>query len=163
MPWAHELPTLDELHERILSWQIKRLDQRDIVYGVFLPDGRAIGGTGFHDRVGEFGIEIGYWVDFAHERKGYVTEWVSALVRLALERLRVDRVEIHCDPANTRSAAVPLRLGFVSEGTLRRRSRGSDGNPSDSAIFSLYASEWRQTPSASAVVRAWDDLGRRLI
>lgn len=163
MPWAKELPTLDELYERILGWQIREPGQREIVYGVFLPDGTPIGGTGYHNRVGELGIELGYWIDFAFERKGYVTEWVAALTRLAFERQGLDRVEIRCDPANTRSAAVPARLGFTREALLPRRARGSDGRPADSLVFCLYASAWRETPCATSSVRAWDDLGRRLI
>jgi RimJ/RimL family protein N-acetyltransferase len=34
------------------------------------------------------------------------------LTRILLELDGIDRVEIHCDEANTRSAAVPQRLGY---------------------------------------------------
>mgnify|MGYP006158626091 CR=1 FL=1 len=34
---------------------------------------------------------------------------------------QIDRVEIHCDPANVRSASVPRKLGFRHEATLHRR------------------------------------------
>lgn len=163
MPWARQLPTLDELYERILGWQIKKPGQREVVYGVFSPEGRILGGTGFHERVGELGLEIGYWVDLEAEGKGYVTEWVAALTRLGIEALGLDRLEIHCSPRNTRSAAVPGRLGFACEGTLPRRTRGADGQPEDSQIFCLYASAYPDTPCAQAQVKAWDGLGRRLL
>jgi RimJ/RimL family protein N-acetyltransferase len=163
MPWAVTLPTQAEMHERVLQWQVKKPGQREVVYGVFTPEGRVVGGTGYHERVGEFGLEIGYWVDLHFQGKGYVTEWVAAMVKLGIEVLKLDRLEIHCDPLNVRSAAVPDRLGFVCEGVLPRRNRGSDGQPADSKIFCLYASGYAASPSAKAQVRAWDGLGRRLV
>jgi RimJ/RimL family protein N-acetyltransferase len=163
MPWATTLPTLAEMHERVLQWQVKKPGQREVFYGVFTPEGRVVGGTGYHERVGEYGLEIGYWIDLQFQGKGYVTEWVAAMTRLGIEVLELDRLEIHCDPLNTRSAAVPDRLGFTFEGVLPRRNRGSDGQPTDTKIFCLYASGYPTSPAADAQVRAWDALGRRLM
>lgn len=163
MLWARESPTVDEMLARIVEWERLGRLGRDIVYGVFGPDGRVIGGTGLHDRVGETAREIGYWVDRDHERKGFVTEWCAALLRVGFEVLELDRMEIHCDPENERSAAVPRRMGFTHEATLPRRTIGIDGKPRDSMIWTMFAEDFARSSFAKTAVRAWDAVGRRLI
>lgn len=57
-------------------------------------------------------LEIGYWLDRAVTGQGYATEAVRALLELSLRVPGIEQVEIHCDPRNLASAAVPRRLGF---------------------------------------------------
>jgi RimJ/RimL family protein N-acetyltransferase len=85
----------------------------DFAYLVFDGGERTVvGGAGLHRRVGPGAIEIGYWVDVAHIGRGIATAVAGALTDAALALPDVDRVEIHCDEANVRSAAVPRRLGY---------------------------------------------------
>ncbi len=74
-----------------------------------------VGGTGLHRRIGEDGLEIGYWRRADAGGRGLVTTWSAALTRAAFALDGVERVEIHCDEANVASAAVPRRLGFTLE------------------------------------------------
>lgn len=159
MTWARTVPTPSEMLERVRGWQAQFARSEDLVYGLFLPDGRLIGATGLHARIGPDALEVGYWVDADHEGKGYVTEAVAAVTRLALEARKLDRVEIHCDPRNARSANVAQRLGFRLEATLPRRTRDPEGGFSDSMIWTLYASDRPELPP----IRAWDGAGRRLL
>ena len=78
-------------------------------------DGSVLGGTGLHDRIGPDGLEIGYWRRAGAGGRGLVTQCSAALTRAAFDLRDVVRVEIHCDEANTASAAVPRRLGYVLE------------------------------------------------
>jgi RimJ/RimL family protein N-acetyltransferase len=73
---------------------------------------RVVGGSGLHRRIGPGAIEIGYWVHVDHGDRGIATALARALTDAALALPDVDRVEIHCDEANVRSAAVPRRLGY---------------------------------------------------
>ncbi|RFU42468.1 N-acetyltransferase [Actinomadura logoneensis] len=80
-------------------------------------DGSAVGGgiagtVGLHDRLGPDALEIGYWVHVAHTGRGLATRAAGALTEVALGLPGVERVEIRCDVANKRSAAVPPRLGY---------------------------------------------------
>ncbi len=163
MTWANDVPTTDEMLARIVEFQRQSWVGRDMVYGVFGREGQVVGGTGLHDRIGEFGREIGYWTDQAHEGKGYVTEWCAALLRVGFDVLALDRIEIHCDPENERSAAVPRRLGFTHEATLPRRTAGVDGQPRDTMIWTLYADTFHTSELAKSEVWAWDGAGRRLL
>ena len=71
-----------------------------------------IGSCGLHDRIGAGGLEIGYWVRSDCTGRGVATSAASALTASALGLDGVSRVEIRCDAANVRSAAIPPKLGF---------------------------------------------------
>ncbi|MGH8195965.1 MAG: GNAT family N-acetyltransferase [Woeseiaceae bacterium] len=57
-------------------------------------------------------LEIGYWLRSDVTGKGYATESARAMLQLSLALPGIRQVEIHCDPRNVSSAAVPQRLGF---------------------------------------------------
>jgi RimJ/RimL family protein N-acetyltransferase len=81
-------------------------------FGIFDTEGNVLGAIGLHDRLGAGAVEIGYWCHTAHSGRGVITRSAAALTRIALALPGVDRVEIHCDEANVRSAAVARRLGY---------------------------------------------------
>src|SRR6185436_1084270 len=114
-------------------------------------------------RVGDGAREIGYWIATAHAGKGLATESTGALVRVGFEVERLERVEIHCDPANVRSLAIPRKLGFRHEGTLRARTPRRRGEPADRMIWTILAAEYPETPCARAALRAFDALGRTIL
>jgi RimJ/RimL family protein N-acetyltransferase len=165
MPWAANEPV--ELSQRV-QWLRKcrgnfDLD-KDYIYGVFnLEETKVLGGTGLHTRAGENAREIGYWIHKDYTHQGLATELSAALTRVAFEIDQVERVEIHCDPNNTYSAAVPRKLGYTYEGTLRARSVNSDGSPSDSMIWTLLRVEYPSSPSATAPIEAYNAIGERLL
>ncbi len=163
MPWARSLPTLDELLDNVSGFLAAFLRGTDLVYGIFLPDGRPIGGCGLHPRIGPEGQEIGYWLAADRQGHGYVTEAAGALTRLALECQRKRVVEIHCDPRNTKSAAVPARLGFTHTGTLPARMMDAAGRPRDTMIWSLTSEGFPDSPARRVRAVARDALGRRLL
>lgn len=76
--------------------------------------------------------------------------------------MKVDRVEIHCHPANVASAAIPRKLGFTHEATRRRVMRDSAGAPCDSMIWTLLASEYPASLAARIEITAYDAMGHRI-
>ena len=81
-------------------------------------DGRVLGGGGLHRRGGPETIEIGYWRRADAGGRGVVTALAGALTGVGLELDGIERVEIHCDVANSASAAVPRRLGYRLDGVI---------------------------------------------
>jgi RimJ/RimL family protein N-acetyltransferase len=79
---------------------------------VVTVDQRAVGSIGLHARIGAGALEIGYWIHSAFTGHGIATTCAGALTTAALALPDVTRVEIHCDEANVRSAAIPRRLGY---------------------------------------------------
>jgi len=170
MPWAKEEPSDSQTRiDRLRRFRGNFDLGKDFIYGVFDADeSRVLGGTGLHTRVqdaapGFPAREIGYWIHKDHINQGLATEISAALTRVAFEVDQVDRVEIHCEPQNVRSAAIPRKLGFQHEATLARRLRTTFGEPRETMIWSLFADDYLGTPSARAQIEAYDAIGRRLI
>jgi ribosomal-protein-serine acetyltransferase len=113
MPWiAVEPQTPADRLALMNQWQTEWEGGGDVVVGAFL-DGAVVGSAGLHRRRGPGVLEVGYWVDKAHLRKGFATEIAETLTTAAFTVTGIDRVEIHHDKANIASAGVPRRLGFT--------------------------------------------------
>lgn len=165
MPWAHEEPK--DLQQRV-AWLRQARGQfdlgQDFIYGIFNPDEtQVLGALGLHSRVGDDALEIGYWIHAHHIKQGLATEAAAALTKIAFEVNQVARVEIHCDPTNLRSAAVPQRLGFTHEATLRQRVENHEGHRRDSMIWSLFAEDYPASQAATAVIEAFDAIGQKIL
>lgn len=117
-----------------------------------------------HTRRGEGVFEIGYWIRASRAGEGLATEATAALTRVAFEVCGVERVEIRADPANLPSLAIPRKLGFVEEGTLRRVAHGPDGAPlqADAVVFALLRDEFPASPPAAIGLEAFDAAGNRI-
>jgi RimJ/RimL family protein N-acetyltransferase len=161
MPWAMSEPEDVSMKVmRIRRWRAQFDFDKDYTYGIFNEDESAVlGGTGLHTRPAKNAFEIGYWIHANHVNRGLATEISAALTRVAFTLPQIDRVEIHCDPANVRSASVPRKLGFRHEATLHRRAVRSDGTPRDTMIWSIFADEFAKSPAATAKVKIYDILG----
>lgn len=111
--------------------------------------GELLGGTGFHFidwTVPAF--HIGYWLTTNGGGRGYMTESVRLLIRFAFEHFAAQRLVITCDAENVKSRAIPERLGFVLEATLRNDARAPDGRLRDTLIYAMtpddfLAGRWR--------------------
>ncbi len=115
MAWAiPERNTLEARAAFIDECRAKADDGREAHYLVVDPaDGRVVGACGLHDRIGNDGREIGYWLASAVTGRGLMTRITGTLTDLALGCHDVTRVEVHCDAANAPSNGVPRRLGFT--------------------------------------------------
>jgi len=100
------------------------------------------GTLNFHrvDKIHNTG-EVGYWLSKSHSGKGIMTLAVKELVRIGFEELNLNTIEIHCAEGNTKSRAIPERLGFTYEATLRQR-EWLYSKYVDHAIYSMLASEY---------------------
>jgi RimJ/RimL family protein N-acetyltransferase len=166
MPWAHEDPQPLEVKAELLRRFRGQFDLgQNFVYGLFSPDeSELVGGSGFHPRVGGNAFEIGYWIRASEDGKGLATESTAALTRVGFEVCGVDRMEIHVEPPNEKSARIPQKLGYVEEARLRRRLYpGPGGEPRDTIVFTMFRSEFPGTPAASAQLQAFDAMGQRVL
>jgi ribosomal-protein-serine acetyltransferase len=86
-------------------------------------------------------VEIGYWLAAEFQGHGLMTRACRALVDYAFTKLQLNRVEIRCATGNLRSQAIPERLGFTREGTLREGEWLYD-HFVDLIVYSMLAREW---------------------
>ena len=87
-------------------------------YGIFCP--QLVGVIGYHklDWANQK-TEIGYWLGKSFQGKGLMTKACQALIQYAFIELGLNRVQIACATHNHKSSAIPQRLGFQLEGTLK--------------------------------------------
>jgi ribosomal-protein-serine acetyltransferase len=146
LPFVERLTCVDHARRFIRF----RLDQyardKGPLAGIFV-EGELVGGIGFH------GIDhdarktdLGYWLAPAAQGRGLATRAVAAMIDYAIGEQNVNRIEIIIDARNTRSRALPERLGFKLEGTLREAA-WFRGQPIDHAVYAVLAREWKPPPS----------------
>ena len=141
MPWAQTEPSLAESEASCRRMQAQFLLREDLPMLMFErcadgAEGGFIGGTGLHRidwKLRRF--EIGYWCRSSQQRRGFVTEAVRALVRLAFVHLNARRVELRMDDTNERSWQVAQRAGFALEGVLRCDSLTPQGEPRNTRVY----------------------------
>ncbi len=164
MIWTPDGPEpLEDVVERLRVFRAEFDRDENWIFGIFEPDeGRVLGGTGLHPRQGPGGLEIGYWLRADAVGNGYATEITAVLTRVGLELCGADRIEIRIDPANASSLAIPRRLGFREEATLRRRLPTREGPLRDAAVFTLFADELAGAAAGEFAYRGFDAAGRAL-
>lgn len=85
--------------------------------------------------------EVAYWLDTKYEGKGLMSEAVS-LVEDHLFENDFNRIVIHTDVLNVKSAKIPQRLGYVHEGVLRQEIYSEPNNRyRDINVFSKLKSD----------------------
>ncbi len=165
MPWTiNEPEVLQTKIDRLRKFRANFDLGRDYIFGIFdLREGQVIGSTGLHTVPEGSAREIGFWIHVEHINQGLASEVTAALTKVAFEVENVDRVEIHCGPKNIRSAAIPKKLGYQYEATLKRRYVTADGEPRDTMIWSLFAPDYPDSPASQIPIKAFDVVGRQIL
>lgn len=144
IPWATRTRTLKDLKAWILgtidSWKEKTLFD----YSLFLKsDDTYIGHLGLHSIAWLHArAELGYWISSSFEGNGYIHEAIGGLEKIAFDH-GFHRLEIRCDPRNTRSAKVAEKAGYRREAQLRE-DIVINGIRRDSLIFGKLQAEFVQ-------------------
>jgi len=145
LPWAAG-QDLDGT-ERFLAEAEEQFVRDDGFQAAIEPEGEIVGVVGFHaiDWVSRR-TSLGYWLAADAQGQGTMTTTVSALLGHVFYEWELHRVEIRCAPDNHRSRAIPERLGFREEATLREAEL-IGGRYRDSVVYGLLEGEWGSTPT----------------
>ncbi|TYS09682.1 GNAT family N-acetyltransferase [Bacillus subtilis] len=140
LPFAQELPTVEETEINVRNAHIDFLKRESFRFLIFDRD--------YNDFIGIISLqgidwtipkcEIGYWINSKFSGNGYMTEAVKKLADFGLNNLKFRRIEIRCESTNLKSRAIPEKLGFVFEGTLRNDDLSADGSKlTDTCFYSI--------------------------
>lgn len=143
LPWVDQTRRVDDSLAFIRSG-LEQLSRRDGFHlGIWCADALA-GVLGVHwiDWANRR-TSLGYWLGAGFQGRGLMTRSVAAVLDFLFDEWGLHRVEIRAAVANTRSRAIPERLGFRLEGVLRGVERLADGRMVDHAVYSMLAEEWR--------------------
>jgi len=136
---------LDELELRLAGFAEDFQAGRNWRFGIFSAEQDALFGEvslfprsaeGRVDFASADRLEIGYWLRYDETGRGYATEAARAMLELAIAMPGISTIEIHCDPGNTASAAVPRRLGFrlIRSGSAQ----GSTSSENEAGMLWVY-------------------------
>jgi len=141
LPWAAGQSGI-ETHLEFIRVARRQLADDNGFQAAILDGVDIVGVIGFH-RIdwANRSTSIGYWIGALSQGRGIVTTAVRALTAHAFEVWELNRVEIRAATGNARSAAIPLRLGFVEEGVARQSERHGDSYK-DLAVYSMLAADW---------------------
>jgi len=142
MPWSVPTPTVDNTEAWVRKAAAHFLTREQLNWKLLLKTNEQYVGTIGLPRL-DWSVprfEVGYWLRTSMGGQGYMTEAVRAVTEMALDRFKAQRVEIHTDDRNIRSARVAERAGFDLEGILRRDTRCKDGYVRDTRVYSRIAS-----------------------
>jgi ribosomal-protein-serine acetyltransferase len=140
MPWA-EGQTPDGTRT-FIGDSLRQLADNQGFQLAMIDDGAIVGALGYHRLDWEnLGTSLGYWLAEGSQGRGTVTLAVTALVDHAFGQWKLNRVEIRAGVQNTRSRAIPERLGFTLEGVRRQAERVGDRFV-DHAVYAMLAADW---------------------
>lgn len=139
--WVDSSTSAEDTRRFISDTLAELAEGREYGFAI-LQGGELVGGIGLRVSTEIREAEVGYWLAAAAQGQGIVTRATRAVIGFAFDDLGMDRVVIKCAEANARSRAVPERLGFTHEGTLRRRDVVPGQDPRDQMIYGLLRSEW---------------------
>jgi ribosomal-protein-serine acetyltransferase len=87
-------------------------------------------------------VELGYWLGKNFQGQGIMTDASRAAVTHLLVEMDLNRVTIQCATGNAKSCAIPRRLGFTLEGTLRD-GQLLNGRYEDLLMFAMLRRDWK--------------------
>jgi ribosomal-protein-serine acetyltransferase len=143
LPWVDGTTSV-ESSRNFIKISLKQYAESDgLTVGIWYR-GELAGTAGFHYLDWPTRrTEIGYWLGQEFTGKGIMTRAVRKLVEYGFGELGLNRIEIRCAPGNLKSRAIPERLGFTEEGTLRQVGYIHDNILVDMVVYGMLASEWK--------------------
>jgi ribosomal-protein-serine acetyltransferase len=147
LPWLDSFRTIEDTR-RYRELAVRQHAAREALQVILLLAARPIGIVGFHrfDWANR-STSMGYWLAESFQGHGYMTGACRALLEVAFSKWGLNRVEIRCATGNARSRAIPGRLGFTLEGTLRSAEWLYD-HFEDLMVYSLLSGEFRSGKGA---------------
>lgn len=142
LPWVDQ-STSAEYTRQFIRGALEQFSRNQGFSAALWIDGQVAGVIGFHNvNWLNKNVEMGYWLASRFEGRGIATDACCALINYAFDEWKLNRVEIRCATGNTRSAAVPTRLGFTLEGTLREAQFVND-KFYDLFVYGMLAKDWK--------------------
>jgi len=141
--WVDTLTTVEQMETNIKEAIENAEHGRSYRYGIFI-DEHFIGVVEIKN-INRFNddAQIGYWLAEEWQGKGIMTDCVRALTLHCFNEFNLHRVSVSIVDANKKSRAVPERLNFVHEGTLRECMRYY-GVYYDEVIYGILKSDWNK-------------------
>ena len=128
--------------ENFIKTTMKQFTENNGFQAGIWSNSKLVGVIGFHKiDWSNKSTSIGYWLGKGVEGTGIMTKACHAFVNYALTDLLLNRVEIRAAFENTKSCAIPERLGFLQEGRIRKAEWLYD-HYVDHIVYGMLAEDW---------------------
>ena len=120
LPWLNSIVKPSDT-KTYIERQLHRFSKGEAVHQTIFFQKRIAGVLGFNliDQTNQIG-HLGYWLGQEFNGQGIMTKCVQDLINQGFQQWNLQRIEIRCAVSNFKSRAIPERLGFKIEGTIRR-------------------------------------------
>ena len=119
LPWVDSTQTVKDTRAFIDS-ALKQQSNNDGFHCGIWYRGKLVGLIGLgHIDWANRKTEIGYWLGDEFQGNGIMTKSCQSLISHLFDEVELNRVTMRVAAGNARSRAIPERLGFVEEGTIR--------------------------------------------
>lgn len=118
-PWVDQVRSVEDIGKMISMWEQQHEKNRGFCAGIIF-DGQLCGVI--HHVTLDWPnrwTALSYWLAAAHQGQGIMTASCRAMIQHSFNVFKLNRVTIECATENTRSRAIPERLGFKLEGIIR--------------------------------------------
>ena len=141
LPWLDNNRSIQDTINFIELSQ-KKFDKNEALLICIRYQNKIVGLIGFHYfDWNNRSTSIGYWLAQNFQSKGIMARSCALLVNYAFTELGLNRVEIRCAIQNEKSRAIPEKLGFKNEGTIRDGEWLHDKFV-DLVIYGMLSREW---------------------
>lgn len=142
LPWVEFSKSLSNTEDFFIRAQDGNKNGSQLV-NIILYRGIVAGVISFNKiEIFEKRAEIGYWIGAEHQGKGIVTKCCRALTEYGFQKLDINRITILMAEENKKSKAIPERLGYKYEGTLREYAFVKD-QFLNMRLYSFLKREWQ--------------------
>jgi ribosomal-protein-serine acetyltransferase len=142
LPWVDFTASPEDLRRFIVKVREQFSSGRGPQCGIWI-DGAFAGSVGCHPiDWPNRNCSIGYWIEERYQGKGIMTRCCESLLDYLFDDLGLHRVTIQCGVLNTRSCAIPERLGFAREG-LTRDGEWVNDRWLDLVCWGMLEQDWR--------------------
>jgi len=142
LPWLDRTRTPSDTCD-FIQRALRQHENKQGFQAVIVVQSRIAGLVGYHRIDWENqSTSLGYWLAGEFQGRGLMTMSCRALIDHAFAALNLNRMTIACATGNTRSRAIPQRLGFTHEGTLRDAEWLYDRYV-DHEVYSQLQREWQ--------------------
>ena len=140
LPWLDNVKQPNDT-KQFLEHQLLRFQRSQALHVTIFDRDRIAGVVGFNliDRDNNIG-HLGYWLGQKYNGKGIMTKSVRELIGVGFKYYSLQRIDVRCAVANSRSRAIPQRLNFQQEGIIRRAEKLGDRYV-DHVIYGLLKDE----------------------
>lgn len=143
LPWIDATKQVEDSLEFIKHTFYAYNNRAGVTAGIFYH-GEFVGVIAFNrlDFTNRIGV-IGYWLGEDFQKRGIMTKTVAAFTTYGFDELDLNRIEIRVATENKASIAIPEKLKFLKEGTLRQVENLNDTYV-DHELFSMLKEEWKR-------------------